>query len=108
MVRNTVQVTVPSNPDYLVNDQPLFVRVRAFDPSSLPGGTLDWTDFAGLANNGEIEDYSWNFSAPNSIALADVSARSLDLRWAAALTGLLLVGAGFFFLLIRKQKNGTA
>jgi hypothetical protein len=51
------------------------VRVRAFDPANLPGGSLDAGDFVGFATNGEVEDYRWNFG-PTAVRLSSMAARA--------------------------------
>ncbi len=53
---NTLDVTVGSGFDWQNDD--LYARFRIFsDGSQAPGGSLDATDFAGLATDGEVEDY---------------------------------------------------
>ena len=67
-VVGTCQITVPGSSVYTVG-QPVNVRVRAFDPASLPGGSLSAGDLTGLVTNGEVEDYQWSFR-PTSVGLA--------------------------------------
>ncbi len=98
-----VQVTVPDSSTYTVGNT-LNVRVRAFVPTSVPGGSLDSGDFVGLANDGEVEDYQWEFRSPNAVSLADFSGKTTDLRLLAAFVGFLVLGAGFFFIKARKRK----
>ena len=69
---NVVQITVPNNSIYAVG-RSVNVRVRAFDPANLPGGSLDAGDFVGLATNGEVEDYRWNFG-PTAVKLSTMTA----------------------------------
>ena len=97
---HTVQVTVPDASGYTVGDT-LNVRVRAFDPANLPGGSLDSGDYVGLASNGEVEDYQWEFS-PTAITLSQMSATSGAPHLPLALAGavFVLVGAG---LALRKR-----
>ncbi|HEB64309.1 MAG TPA: DUF11 domain-containing protein [Chloroflexi bacterium] len=99
---NTVQITVPDSSTYTVGDD-INVRVRAFDPDNLPGGSLDGGDYAGPATNGEVEDYFWEFG-PTAITLEDLQAVSGG-DWNTALPVaflgvLLLTGAG---LVLRKR-----
>ncbi len=92
---NTVHVTVPDATGYTVGDT-IFVRVRAFDPDNLPGGSLDSGDYVGIATNGEVEDYEWRFS-PTAITLDALSAQSGSLNLPLALAGaafVLFAGAG--------------
>ena len=50
------------------------MRTRIFsDTVDAPGGSLDAADFAGIAANGEVEDYNWVFG-PTSVTLTDFSA----------------------------------
>ncbi len=85
-------ITVPGVGGYTVGD-PLNVRIRAFDPASLPGGSLDASDSTGWANNGEVEDYQWTF-APTAVKLASLRAAQA-FPWyvtPATVLGLVLVG----------------
>ncbi len=84
---NTVQVTVPGSSEYTVGHD-LFVRVRAFDPANLPGGSLDSGDYVGLASNGEVEDYFWRFG-PTAVTLEVLQAVSGG-GWNTALLVALL------------------
>jgi hypothetical protein len=88
---NTVQISVPASGVYTVGN-PVNVRVRAFDPASLPGGSLDVSDHQGLAANGEVEDYQWHFR-PTAVSLAGFRARSLATRRPGLLEVCLLLGA---------------
>ncbi len=101
MGNNTVQITVPDASAYTVGDT-VNVRVRAFDPASIPGGSLDAGDYVGLASNGEVEDYQWRFS-PTAVTLDSLKAVSGAPSLPLALAGaalLLLAGAG---LVLRKR-----
>jgi hypothetical protein len=69
---NVVQIIVPDNSIYAVG-RSVNVRVRAFDPANLPGGSLDASDFVGLAANGEVEDYRWTFG-PTAVTLNSLTA----------------------------------
>ena len=90
---NTVQLTVPGSSVYTVGT-PVNVRVRAFDPASLPGGSLDGGDYVGPAANGEVEDYQWNFG-PTAISLASLSVGVDGLPfWLVGLSLVLLLGVG--------------
>jgi hypothetical protein len=101
---NTVQLTVPGSSVYTVGT-PVNVRVRAFDPASLPGGSLDGGDYVGPAANGEVEDYQWNFG-PTAISLVNLSAgtggSSLTLLWIGASLAVLL-GTGALLWHYRRQ-----
>jgi len=101
-----VQIIVPSNPPYGVGDT-LNVRVRAFVPTSIPGGSLDSSDFVGLANDGEVEDYQWQFRNPNAVSMDNFSARSLDLQSPGVLVSLLLAGAVILFLRASRLKAAS-
>lgn len=86
----TVSLVVPDSTIYTVGSY-LNVRTRIFDPSSLPGGSLDAADYLGLAVNGEVEDYRWTFT-PTSVTLVNLSATTNTwqmLIWAVA--GLLIM-----------------
>lgn len=65
-----VQVTIPNT---YVTGTTVGARFRAFDPSQLPGGSLDAGDFLGAAQNGEVEDYQWQFS-PTAVVVNRLSA----------------------------------
>ncbi|HUP42056.1 MAG TPA: GEVED domain-containing protein, partial [Thermoanaerobaculia bacterium] len=53
---NTLSLTVGA--DFNPQTDILFARFRIFSSgSAAPGGSLDWTDFGGLATDGEVEDY---------------------------------------------------
>ena len=86
---NVVQVHVPDSSVYTVGHT-LNVRVRAFDPANLPGGSLDASDSAGWADNGEVEDYQWTFG-PTAITLKDFSAQNSKMPMLVSLGLLLLV-----------------
>ncbi len=60
-------ITVPGSEVYTTGN-PVNARIRAFDPANLPGGSLDSGDFVGLAYNGEVEDYIFNFN-PTAVVL---------------------------------------
>jgi hypothetical protein len=103
-VVNTRQITVPLT-GYTIGN-PLFVRVRAFDPASLPGGSLDQLDYLGYANNGEVEDYRWLFS-PTAITLDSLSARNNTLATPlVVIASTFLLTLGGFLLIRRKQTHG--
>jgi hypothetical protein len=98
---NEVSITVPGSGDYTVGD-PLNTRVRIFsDGTAAPGGSLDSGDFAGTADNGEVEDYTWNFG-PTAIALTDFSASSSSTRILPILMGALVVLAAAGIVLRKK------
>jgi len=81
--------------DSATTPNPIFVRVRLSS-----GGGLGAT---GLATNGEVEDYQWNFG-PNAVSMADFSAQSNNLRWVAVLAGaLMLLGIGVFLMMRKRQ-----
>lgn len=95
---NTVQVSVPDSGIYSTGST-LNVRVRAFDPASLPGGSLDESDSAGEASNGEVEDYQWAFG-PTAVRLSRFGARSVSADWpvwlaVGLLASLAAVGLGW-------------
>jgi hypothetical protein len=100
---NTVSLIVPGPEDYTVGST-LNVRTRIFsDETAAPGGSLDATDFSGVAANGEVEDYSWEFG-PTAIALSDFSASNASSRLSPILMAAfgLLAAAGLF---LRKEIN---
>jgi uncharacterized repeat protein (TIGR01451 family) len=102
---NVVQITVPNNSVYAVG-RSVNVRVRAFDPANLPGGSLDAGDFVGFATNGEVEDYRWNFG-PTAVTLNSLAARAE----AGALPLLLmfvLMGAGAVLLITWAKRHRIA
>jgi uncharacterized repeat protein (TIGR01451 family) len=67
-------IEVPGSGVYTVGHT-VFARVRLFDQAHLPGGSLDAGDSVGLANNGEVEGYEWQFS-PTAVTLVDLSAQA--------------------------------
>lgn len=76
---------------------PIFVRVRLSTTGGL-GAT-------GLADNGEVEDYQWDFG-PNAVKLADFSVKdSSSTNWVVLLVAaaLLLVIVSLFF--IQRKRN---
>jgi hypothetical protein len=88
---NTVQITVPDAGTYQ-STSTVNARVRAFDPASLPGGSLDAGDYLGAAANGEVEDYQWSFG-PTAITLTALTASSpIPDEWFAGLALALLAG----------------
>ncbi|GMQ79016.1 MAG: hypothetical protein BMS9Abin02_1566 [Anaerolineae bacterium] len=99
---NTIQITVPGAGTYTVGDS-VFVRVRAFDPASIPGGTLDAADLVGLALNGEVEDYLWGFK-PTAITLNSFQAIDRDNAWGWALAALLLSALTIWFAKFRYRR----
>ena len=68
---HTDQITVPSAGSYTEGNS-VFVRARVFPSGGAPGGTLDLTDYVGLASDGEVEDYLWDFG-PNAITLNEIN-----------------------------------
>ncbi|HUF40116.1 MAG TPA: GEVED domain-containing protein [Anaerolineales bacterium] len=102
---HTETFTVPN--DY-VTGTTLAVRIRIFGSSSdAPGGSLDSGDFGGIALNGEVEDYLWEFT-PTAITLEQISAVSAGGLHPAILLGILLLlgGAGFYLLRKGRQQLG--
>ena len=51
----------------------LFARFRLFDPSNLPGGSLDANDYLGFATGGEVEDYLFSLRQPDYTILKTVT-----------------------------------
>ena len=100
---NACQITVPGAGIYTVGST-LNVRVRAFDPASLPGGNLDAGDQVGLSTNGEVEDYQWEFS-PTAVTLVGFSARAPASVLAAFLMLIVGVGIGASALLWRARRR---
>ncbi len=70
----TCSITIPDSGSYTLGSS-VYARIRAFDPARLPGGSLDASDYQGLALNGEVEDYLWQFS-PTSVSLVSFNATS--------------------------------
>ncbi|RIL10424.1 hypothetical protein DCC79_08055, partial [bacterium] len=66
----TVQIVVPNT--YVTGTQ-VGARFRVFDPAQIPGGSLDAGDHVGFAQNGEVEDYQWQFS-PTAVVIDRLSA----------------------------------
>lgn len=96
---STVEITVPANPSRVLN-----VRVRAFDPASLPGGSLDVTDYAGFALNGEVEDYQWS-DGTTAVTLQTFSVAGNEATGLVVVfVGLLLV-VGSIMLIRQKNQN---
>lgn len=69
-------LTIPSS--YAAGTD-LYVRFRLFDPTALPGGSLDAADYLGSADNGEVEDYFWQFG-PTAVGSHGLDVR-LDQTW---------------------------
>jgi hypothetical protein len=86
---------------------PLFVRFRLFDPTALPGGSLDAGDYVGAATNGEVEDYYWEFG-PTAVGLQSYLGRgehaSATVVWLGLLGALALAGIGM--LTVRRLRLG--
>ncbi len=104
-VTNTVQITVPDSLVYTVGDS-LYVRVRAFDPASLPGGSLDAGEYLGLASNGEVEDYFWQFT-PTNVRLTVIQASVLPIspNWLVIAGWALLLVLIFMAAIGRRLQN---
>lgn len=100
---NECAVTVPAAAAYTVGNT-VMSRVRLFDAANLIGGSLDSSDYAGLASNGEVEAFQWKFS-PTSVELTDFSARQAGNQtgWLAAGLGLALAAALLVIWLRRKS-----
>ena len=58
---NDVAMTIPAA--YTAGAS-VYARFRLFDPSNIPGGSLDASDYLGFAVGGEVEDYLWNLQSP--------------------------------------------
>lgn len=97
-------IQIPLSPEYTAGATPLNVRVRLFDTANFIGGSLDASDYAGLASNGEVEAYQWKFS-PTSITLSDFSAHPVGTSpvWLALVSGLALMLGLLGFFLRRKH-----
>jgi uncharacterized repeat protein (TIGR01451 family) len=102
---NVVQITVPNNSVYAVG-RAVNVRVRAFDPANLPGGSLDAGDFVGFATNGEVEDYRWNFG-PTAVTLNSLAARA-EAGDLPLLLMFVLMGAGAVLLIAWAKRHRIA
>jgi hypothetical protein len=101
--QHTVQILVPGPEDYTVGTT-LGVRVRIFsDETAAPGGSLDAGDFAGVATDGEVEDYTWDFG-PTAISLTEFSASTSASRLLPVLMVALVVLAAAGLILQRKIK----
>ena len=99
-------ITVPAYPTYTVGN-PLFVRVRVFDSSRVPGGTLDASDYQGLANNGEVEDYKWEFG-PTVVEMIALDARTNPsglLLWAWLSAAALVSTGGLLTLRATRRRR---
>ena len=58
----------------------------------------------GLARNGEVEDYQWNFG-PNAVTLSDLDTQPTSFPWVALAAGTIsLVGIGGALLLLRRKR----
>lgn len=89
-------ITVPGAATYTLGST-VNARVRVFAAGGAPGGSLDATDYVGLATNGEVEDYQWGFT-PTAVSLQDVTAvtHQSKLVWLVVAFGTLLSGALFW------------
>ncbi len=87
-------ITVPAS-DIYPSHNSVFARVRIFDPAHIPGGSLDAGDYVGLANNGEVEDYYWDYQT-TAVEMLDLSASSQPAFPAAFIwpSAVALLGAG--------------
>jgi hypothetical protein len=83
----------------------VFARFRLFDPTNLPGGSLDAGDYVGAADNGEVEDYRWQFS-PTAVDLQSFGNSSVSSSspfvWLGALVVLVL--AALSLLVVRRRR----
>ena len=93
---NTVQVIVPNNPSGVLN-----IRVRAFDPVALPGGSLDANDYIGLATNGEVEDYQWT-DGTTAVTLQTFSTTNPEMTGLVVLLFVLLLAASSFIIILKQ------
>jgi hypothetical protein len=98
-------LTIPSEAIYVAGTD-LYVRFRLFDPTALPGGSLDAGDYLRSAVNGEVEDYFWEFG-PTAVGSHGLDARP-DRTWEAQvwlmpLALLLLMGAAA--LVARRRRS---
>jgi uncharacterized repeat protein (TIGR01451 family) len=97
----TCQIVVPGNLFYTVGNS-VFARVRLFDQAHLPGSGLEASDFAGLANNGEVEAYLWPFS-PTAVRLVNMTARTSRLSVLPWLAGILLLSGGLGLVMFARH-----
>jgi hypothetical protein len=96
-------ISVPGSGTYNVGDT-VNARARVFASGGAPGGTLDAADYMGLATNGEVEDYQWDFG-PTAITMqdTDVSATRTPIAWLPPT--LLLLGALSLLLWRRRRRS---
>ena len=98
-----VSLTIP---DTYTTGADLYVRFRLFDPTRLPGGSVDAGDYLGSVINGEVEDYLWTFS-PTAVGLQSfddhAAAGPGALVW-FGLTGILVL-AGLTVLAARRLRR---
>ena len=87
---NTLQITSPSGVGILSS-----VRVRLFPVGGAPGGTLNWTDYAGVTGNGEVEDYFFSVPTASEVGLNQfrIGRNNGQLIITIAVAFLLLAGA---------------
>ena len=99
-------LTVPA--DYTAGTT-VTVRFRLFDPSDLPGGTVDTGDYIGPATNGEVEDYQWEFTTPNVVKSYDVATNPGIERYLVPtvflLTVTLLGSTALLWWRVRKRRT---
>ena len=84
---NTLEVTVGAGFDWQNDD--LYARFRIFsDASVAPGGSLTQADSAGIAENGEVEDYRFEAgSLPVTLSAVESEGRpggTMTVRWQTA------------------------
>jgi hypothetical protein len=99
---NSVSVVVPAT-GYTTGD-PLYARFRVFDPANIPGGTLTADDYDGGATGGEVEGYYWLFE-PTAVTLQSFNTSSHPANYVAIGSLFLIVTAGVFLLLRRRNGN---
>ncbi|MBN1314762.1 MAG: DUF11 domain-containing protein [Anaerolineales bacterium] len=98
---HVVTIVIPNNGTYATGDT-LFARFRVY-PSNPGTPTL-----TGYANNGEVEDYRWEFSSPTAVTIADmnVTSPSGSYWWSGwMMAAALMVTTVTVLMRQRKRKN---
>ncbi len=96
-----ITLTIPAG---YVTGTPVYARFRLFNPANIPGGSLTSNLYDGLAVDGEVEDYMWNFG-PTAITLQAMTTSSGSgtlIVFALAVAAIL--GAAVLFTLSRRRR----